>query len=139
MIEDKLKDQDTKNGKSKKDITKEDDTSKPTVPPRKARQDLLNRAIINYHVGHSNITPTRRRPSKKKLRHSSTVDLTHSMKRQRKEDIFSQDLLAAFSKISSDLDLKLDTSQLYNCISLVEMMRTTKGIVICGPTCSGKT
>lgn len=90
-------------------------------------------------MGDSNITSTRRKPSKKVFRHSTSVDLTHSMVRQKKEDLFGTELHKAFEKVSDDLDLKLDPCQLYNCISLVEMMRRTKGIVICGPMCSGKT
>ena len=42
-------------------------------------------------------------------------------------------------EITEELGITVDEQQVYNCHGLVEIMRRNKGVIITGPTCSGKT
>ena len=42
-------------------------------------------------------------------------------------------------RVAEDLNVKLDDTNFYNCIGIVEHMRRNKGVIISGSLCSGKT
>ena len=45
----------------------------------------------------------------------------------------------AVVQVAEELHLKADSQVLYNCHGIVETMRRSKGLVLAGPICSGKT
>ena len=73
------------------------------------------------------------------LKHASVVNLQYSKERQKKEEHFHNKFYESILEIAEELAITVDEQQIYNCHGLVEIMRRNKGIVIVGPTCSGKT
>ena len=110
------------------------------APSRENRLLTRRNSIINYKPSKTNVTPfLRKKGGVRTLKHSSTVDLVHNVERERKEEEFRNTMQQTILTVAEELKIDISMQQIYNCQGIIETMRRSKGIVVTGPQCTGKT
>lgn len=80
-----------------------------------------------------------RAKGKRRLKHSSTTDLTFATARQANEYRFAAKIEEAYDEVMEAMKLSPTQAQFYHCLGVIEYMRRQKAVAIVGPVCSGKT
>ena len=75
----------------------------------------------------------------KHLVHATKIELTHSKARQRKEELFQDQIIKGILKAADELEIEVDEAQVYNCLGIIEHLRRKKSVVLLGPLFTGKT